>query len=184
MPLLAKRPAPCLLEECKSARLARYRYFANWANITSDGLFDHCNQEKPWQNVSGSYVDGMGGDAFWQWGDRLSSGQTLMTGTSIHYGSADATCLITIMSGLSTRLNEEIATLQILDCMKSIEVYRIRYNFPKTGFEPTLCWAYCHIAARPIQPRLRSLPRPPLYRGTNQGTFLFYRDTRLNGETS
>ncbi|KAK0636977.1 glycoside hydrolase superfamily [Bombardia bombarda] len=57
---------------------------------------DHCTVEKPWQQTSlGLAAEGMSADLFWQWGDRLSSGQTHNDGNTIYYGSADATCLIT-----------------------------------------------------------------------------------------
>lgn len=67
------------------------------ADILSDGTTsNHCTEEKPWQQASRAlHMDGMGGDAFWQWGDRLSSGQTHNDGHTIYYGSSDATCLIT-----------------------------------------------------------------------------------------
>ncbi|KAK0641757.1 glycoside hydrolase superfamily [Cercophora newfieldiana] len=72
-----KAGKPCLLEEY---------------GTTSN----HCTEEKPWQQASRAlFADGMGGDAFWQWGDRLSSGQTHNDGHTIYYGSSDATCLIT-----------------------------------------------------------------------------------------
>ena len=37
----------------------------------------------------------MGADLFWQWGDKLSNGQTSNDGNTIYYGSNDASCLIT-----------------------------------------------------------------------------------------
>ncbi|KAK3318976.1 glycoside hydrolase superfamily [Apodospora peruviana] len=56
---------------------------------------DHCNIQKPWQQASLALAaDGMGADLFWQWGDRLSSGQSPNDGNTIYYGSSDATCLI------------------------------------------------------------------------------------------
>ena len=63
----------------------------------SDGVeSDHCAVERPWQQASlAAATDGMGGDMFWQWGDRLSTGQTHNDGHTIYYGSSDATCLIT-----------------------------------------------------------------------------------------
>ncbi|KAK0715565.1 glycoside hydrolase superfamily [Lasiosphaeris hirsuta] len=71
-----KAGKPCLLEE-----------YGTQSN--------HCTEEKPWQQASRALVaDGMGGDAFWQWGDKLSTGQTHNDGHTIYYGSADATCLI------------------------------------------------------------------------------------------
>ncbi len=57
---------------------------------------DHCNIEKPWQQASVSLASaGMGADLFWQWGDKLSNGQTANDGNTIYYGSSDASCLIT-----------------------------------------------------------------------------------------
>ncbi|KAK3389317.1 glycoside hydrolase superfamily [Podospora didyma] len=55
---------------------------------------DHCSVEKPWQAASRD-ADGNAGDMFWQWGDKLSSGQSANDGHTIYYGSSDATCLIT-----------------------------------------------------------------------------------------
>ena len=40
-------------------------------------------------------MDGMAGDAFWQWGDRISSGQTPNDGNTVYYGTSDGTCMIT-----------------------------------------------------------------------------------------
>ena len=37
----------------------------------------------------------MAGDAFWQLGDTLSTGQTHDDGNTIYYGSSDWTCLVT-----------------------------------------------------------------------------------------
>jgi mannan endo-1,4-beta-mannosidase len=53
--------------------------------------------EKPWQQASLALATkGMGGDMFWQWGDKLSNGQqTANDGNTIYYGSSDGTCLIT-----------------------------------------------------------------------------------------
>ncbi|KAK3339163.1 beta-1,4-endoglucanase [Neurospora tetraspora] len=57
---------------------------------------DHCNIERPWQQASLQAVtEGMVADLFWQWGDKLSTGQTHNDGNTIYYGSADANCLVT-----------------------------------------------------------------------------------------
>ncbi|KAL1872032.1 hypothetical protein VTK73DRAFT_1700 [Phialemonium thermophilum] len=57
---------------------------------------DHCNVEKSWQQVSLALATGgMGGDLFWQWGDKLSNGQSANDGNTIYYGSSDGQCLIT-----------------------------------------------------------------------------------------
>jgi mannan endo-1,4-beta-mannosidase len=37
----------------------------------------------------------MGADLFWQWGDRLSSGETHNDGNTVYCGSELATCLVT-----------------------------------------------------------------------------------------
>ncbi|OAA57086.1 Glycoside hydrolase, subgroup, catalytic core [Niveomyces insectorum RCEF 264] len=72
-----KAGKPCLLEE-----------YGTGSN--------HCTVEKPWQAASlGAADSGMGGDMFWQWGDKLSSGQSANDGNTIYYGSSDAQCLIT-----------------------------------------------------------------------------------------
>ncbi|KAK3358268.1 glycoside hydrolase superfamily [Lasiosphaeria ovina] len=70
-----KAGKPCVLEEY---------------GVTSD----QCNVEKTWQQASRA-ADGMAGDMFWQWGDKLSSGQSPNDGNTIYYGSSTATCLIT-----------------------------------------------------------------------------------------
>ncbi len=36
----------------------------------------------------------MAGDMFWQWGDKLSSGQSANDGNTIYYGTSDGQCLI------------------------------------------------------------------------------------------
>ncbi|KAF6813685.1 endo-beta-1,4-mannanase [Colletotrichum plurivorum] len=70
----AKAGKPCLFEEYGS-------------------LSDHCAIEKAWQQVSRT-AQGLGGDLFWQWGDRLSSGQTHDDGFTIYHGSSDHQCLV------------------------------------------------------------------------------------------
>lgn len=56
---------------------------------------NHCTEQKPWQEQSRKlHLDGMGGDAFWQWGDTLSTGRTHDDTHTIYYGSSAATCLI------------------------------------------------------------------------------------------
>lgn len=62
-----------------------------------DGMTSsHCAQEAPWQKTSLGLRDkGMAGDAFWQFGDTLSWGQTSDDGNTIFYGSDDWTCLVT-----------------------------------------------------------------------------------------
>ncbi|KAK3323996.1 glycoside hydrolase superfamily [Cercophora scortea] len=57
---------------------------------------NHCAIQRPWQQAALQVAaDGMGGDLFWQWGDKLSNGQTSNDGNTIYYASTDATCLIT-----------------------------------------------------------------------------------------
>ncbi|KAM7183363.1 beta-mannanase [Rhypophila sp. PSN 637] len=56
---------------------------------------NHCQIQGSWQKASlDLYMEGMAGDAFWQWGDRLSSGQSPNDGNTVYYGSADAKCMI------------------------------------------------------------------------------------------
>ncbi|KAK3935804.1 glycoside hydrolase superfamily [Diplogelasinospora grovesii] len=71
-----KAGKPCLLEEYGVAT-------------------DHCTVEKPWQQASLDLAtQGMGGDMFWQWGDKLSTGQSPNDGNTVYYGSSDAQCLV------------------------------------------------------------------------------------------
>ncbi|CAG9949782.1 unnamed protein product [Clonostachys rosea f. rosea IK726] len=55
---------------------------------------DHCTIERPWQLTSVA-TTGMAGDAFWQLGDTISTGQTHNDGNTIYYGSSDWQCLVT-----------------------------------------------------------------------------------------
>ncbi|KAK7421669.1 hypothetical protein QQZ08_009843 [Neonectria magnoliae] len=55
---------------------------------------DQCAIEKEWQATSLA-ADGMAGDAFWQFGDTISTGQSHNDGNTIYYGSDVWTCLVT-----------------------------------------------------------------------------------------
>ncbi|EXK79171.1 hypothetical protein FOQG_16190 [Fusarium oxysporum f. sp. raphani 54005] len=52
-----------------------------------------CSIEAPWQKTM-LKADGMGADAFWQWGDVLSGVQTPHDEFSIYYKTADWECLV------------------------------------------------------------------------------------------
>ncbi|KAF7563258.1 hypothetical protein G7046_g875 [Stylonectria norvegica] len=73
--LCAKAGKPCLFEEY--------------------GLpSDHCAVESVWQATSLA-ADGMAGDAFWQFGDTISTGKSHDDTNTIYYGTDDWTCLVT-----------------------------------------------------------------------------------------
>ncbi|GJC84473.1 putative mannan endo-1,4-beta-mannosidase F [Colletotrichum liriopes] len=55
---------------------------------------NHCELERPWQLTSVA-TPGMAGDAFWQLGDTISTGQTHNDGNTIYYGTDEWTCLVT-----------------------------------------------------------------------------------------
>ncbi|EFQ31952.1 fungal cellulose binding domain-containing protein [Colletotrichum graminicola M1.001] len=55
---------------------------------------NHCELERPWQLTSVA-TPGMAGDAFWQLGDTISTGQTHNDGYTIYYGTDEWTCLVT-----------------------------------------------------------------------------------------
>ncbi|KAK2017234.1 fungal cellulose binding domain-containing protein [Colletotrichum eremochloae] len=55
---------------------------------------NHCELERPWQLTSVA-TPGMAGDAFWQLGDIISTGQTHNDGNTIYYGTDEWTCLVT-----------------------------------------------------------------------------------------
>ena len=89
---------PCFFEECKPTFEPQIIWeSASLMKLHLDGTpSNHCQNQVSWQKASRDrYTDGMGGDAFWQWGDRLSNGQSPNDGNTVYYGSADATCLIT-----------------------------------------------------------------------------------------
>ncbi|KAH8588910.1 fungal cellulose binding domain-containing protein [Bisporella sp. PMI_857] len=54
----------------------------------------HCELQRPWQ-VTSVGATGMGGDAFWQLGDTLGTGQTSDDRFTIFYNTTDWTCLVT-----------------------------------------------------------------------------------------
>ncbi|KAF4470722.1 Glycoside Hydrolase Family protein [Fusarium albosuccineum] len=55
---------------------------------------DHCTLQVPWQKTSLA-AEGMGGDAFWQWGEQnLSIGASHDDSHAIYYGSSDWECLV------------------------------------------------------------------------------------------
>ncbi|KAM5350930.1 hypothetical protein ACJ41O_003653 [Fusarium nematophilum] len=54
---------------------------------------DHCALESPWQKTSRE-TQGMGGDAFWQWGETISTGMTHDDGFTIYHGDSDWECLV------------------------------------------------------------------------------------------
>jgi mannan endo-1,4-beta-mannosidase len=54
---------------------------------------DRCSRETPWQKTM-LKAEGMGADAFWQWGDVLSGVQTPHDEFSVYYKSADWECLV------------------------------------------------------------------------------------------
>ncbi|KAH7000011.1 fungal cellulose binding domain-containing protein [Ilyonectria destructans] len=56
--------------------------------------YDQCAIESGWQDTSLA-ADGMAGDAFWQLGDTISTGQSHNDGNTIYYGSDVWTCLVT-----------------------------------------------------------------------------------------
>jgi mannan endo-1,4-beta-mannosidase len=70
------------------------RVYSNTDQSTDGVSSNHCSVEKPWQVASRS-TSGNAGDLFWQWGDRLSSGQTSNDGNTIYHGSSDFQCLVT-----------------------------------------------------------------------------------------
>ena len=55
---------------------------------------NHVAIEQPWQNTALA-APGIAGDAFWQLGDTISSGQTSNDGNTIYYGSSEWTSLVT-----------------------------------------------------------------------------------------
>ncbi|CCF47609.1 hypothetical protein CH063_04213, partial [Colletotrichum higginsianum] len=55
---------------------------------------NHCELERPWQ-ITSVATPGMAGDAFWQLGDTISTGQTHNDGNTIYYGTDEWTCLVT-----------------------------------------------------------------------------------------
>ncbi|KAL2201936.1 fungal cellulose binding domain-containing protein [Sarocladium strictum] len=55
---------------------------------------EHCSRQRPWQKTSVA-TSGMGGDAFWQLGTTLSSGQTHDDTFTIYVGTSDWQCLVT-----------------------------------------------------------------------------------------
>ncbi|KAK7451580.1 hypothetical protein CaCOL14_009539 [Colletotrichum acutatum] len=55
---------------------------------------DHCTIERPWQ-IASVATAGMAGDAFWQLGDTISTGQSHNDGNTIYYGTDEWTCLVT-----------------------------------------------------------------------------------------
>lgn len=54
----------------------------------------HCATERPWQELAFA-TEGIAGDAFWQAGTVLSTGQTHDDTFTVYYGSDDWTCLVT-----------------------------------------------------------------------------------------
>lgn len=54
---------------------------------------EHCSYEAPWQKVA-KETEGIGADAFWQWGDSLSAGQTANDNFTIFYGGTEWECLV------------------------------------------------------------------------------------------
>ncbi|KAF4955465.1 hypothetical protein FSARC_11832 [Fusarium sarcochroum] len=54
---------------------------------------DHCNIEAPWQKTA-IETEGIGGDAFWQWGDTISTGKSHDDGNTIYFNSSDWECLV------------------------------------------------------------------------------------------
>lgn len=91
--LCAKAGIPCFFEECKFLRRDIKRPKANTSDL--DGMtYDQCAIESGWQDTSLA-ADGMAGDAFWQLGDTISTGQSHNDGNTIYYGSDVWTCLVT-----------------------------------------------------------------------------------------
>ncbi|KAF7551313.1 hypothetical protein G7Z17_g5091 [Cylindrodendrum hubeiense] len=56
--------------------------------------YDQCAIESVWQDTALA-ADGVAGDAFWQFGDTISTGQSHNDGNTIYYGSDTWTCLVT-----------------------------------------------------------------------------------------
>ncbi|PKY00451.1 endo-beta-1,4-mannanase [Aspergillus campestris IBT 28561] len=55
---------------------------------------DQCTIEKPWQQTA-LKTEGLSGDLFWQFGDKLSSGQSPDDQNTLYFGSEEYECLVT-----------------------------------------------------------------------------------------
>jgi mannan endo-1,4-beta-mannosidase len=64
------------------------------SHATDGSTSNHCAVESEWQTTSVN-ADGMAADAFWQFGDTISTGQSHNDGFTIYHGSADWQCLVT-----------------------------------------------------------------------------------------